>query len=447
MSPVTPSSVRPLRPKLAPLAKLRRRLVAWYVGTTVAILFALGGALFVAVAHQAGVQLDESLDEAVTLVSHAAINSPARGHPAADHLGDPAWAAASALRVPGLQLYLFDSTGTSLFPDVVIGPGVRGAALEAARHGVASFERPSASEQVERIRARSVRARNGQLLIAIASADLEDLEDRYTLLIWQFAIAAFTAVVLSAIGGAWLAKQSAAPIEAAVVHMREFMADAAHELRTPVSVLRAEADVAATREREPALDALAFGVITHETRKLAGVVDDLFTLAHAESGERTIERLPVFFDDLVSDGVVAVSGQAAAKGVALHLSEFEEARVVGDATLLARLIGALLDNAIKYTPRGGSVRVSVRPAGRGVTLTTEDSGIGIPADDLPHVFDRFFRAHDARRAASGAGLGLAIAKWIVEAHDGTIAISSVSGVGTTVVITLPSARGALDQPG
>lgn len=434
MRGATPRLARGIRPRLGPLDKLRRRLVAWYVGTTLAILLALGGALFVAVAYQIGVQLDQQLDDAVTLVARAAVTPLARR----DRAGDAAWGAASALRVPGVRLYLFDSAAVPLMSDARVAPAIRAAAIEAARHGAASLERSSASEYVERIRARSLRARDGQLLIAVASADTEDLEDRYTQLIWQFAIAALSAVVLSAIGGAWLAKQSAAPIEAAVAHMREFMADAAHELRTPVSVLRAEVDVAAAREREPGLDTRAFGVIAQETRKLGGVVDDLFTLAHAESGELPIEHIPVFLDDLVSDGVAAVSGQAAAKGVALDLAEFEEARLNGDATLLARMIGALLDNAVKYTDRGGAVRVHVRPAERGVILEIADSGIGISADDLPHVFDRFFRSHEARRAASGAGLGLAIAKWIAEAHGGALAIESTRTVGTKVVVTLPS---------
>ncbi|MEO6528226.1 MAG: HAMP domain-containing sensor histidine kinase [Gemmatimonadaceae bacterium] len=425
----------PRRPPLPPLDRLRLRLAVWYVGTTAAILLALGGALFFAVAHQIGAQLDESLSTAVLELIGA--EAAAHADSSAAAVAPPLVTRdAASLRVAGLDLYLLDSAGTSLLTGEVI-PAIRTAARHAAQQGIASLELPSRPEHVIRVRAQSFHGATGALLVAAAAADLEDLEDQYTLLIWQFAVAAFVAVLLAAVGGSWLARQSSTPIEATMEHMREFMADAAHELRTPVSILRTEAEVALDRPRGDEMDQRAFAVIAHSSRRLSTVVDDLFTLARADAGDRPIEREPVVLDDLVSDAVLAVSAQAAKKGIALDLAEFEEARVVGSAALLARLIGILLDNAIKYTPAGGSVRVAIRSTPEGAAIQIADTGIGISPAVLPRVYDRFFRADDARAMAGGAGLGLAIARWITDAHGGSMVISSTPGTGTVVTVSVP----------
>jgi signal transduction histidine kinase len=405
-------------------------LSAWYVATTTAILLALGGALFFAVAHQIDAQLDASLDGALSELIRA--ESASMGSSA-----DAISRGVLSLRAVGMDLSLLDSTGTPLYPGSV-SPAVRAAAVEAAARGQSALERPSQPEHVMRIRARAFRSRTGVLRVAVATADLEDLEDSYTLLIWQFAIAALIAVGLAALGGMWLARQSSAPIEAAVEHMQQFMADAAHELRTPVSILRTEAETAMDREREGESDQRTFAVIAHETRRLSTVVDDLFTLARAESGERPIEREPVVLDDLVSDAVVAAAARAGKKGIALELTEFEEARVIGSAALLSRLVGILLDNALKYTAPDGRVTVGVGATATSVRLRFADTGIGIPVEAMPRVYDRFFRSDGARTMAGGAGLGLAIAKWITEVHGGTIHIDSVVGSGTTVIVEIPS---------
>ena len=421
---------------LPSLAQLRLRLSVWYVATTAANLLALGGALFLAVAHQIGVQLDDSLEHALGELMRAEASTSVAD---AQSQRVPAMVTreAMSLRAAGVALYVLDSAGRPLYPATVV-PAIRTAALKAASSGHASLELPGPPEHVMRIRARAFRGPTGALLVAVASADLEDLEDSNTLLIWQFAIAALVAVVLAAVGGIWLARRSSAPIEAAVEYMQQFMADAAHELRTPVSILRTEAEVALDRAREPDNDQRAFAVMVHETRRLSTVVDDLFTLARAESGERPVEHGPVVLDDLVSDAVVAAAGRARKKDIALELTQFEEARIIGSATLLSRLIGILLDNALKYTPPGGSVTVAVGPTATGAQIMIVDTGIGIPAEVVPRVFDRFFREDGARAMSGGAGLGLAIAKWIVDAHHGTITIVSDIGAGTRATVELPA---------
>lgn len=431
---MTVASQRP--PRLRPLAQLRLRLSAWYLATTTAILLALGGALFFAVAHQIDAQLDASLDDALSELIRA--ETPSKGSATGASAGPAAITRDElSLRAAGLDLSLLDSLGTPI-SSAMVSHDVQAAAVEAAAKGKAALERPGQPEHVMRIRARAFRTHTGVLRVAVATADLEDLEDSYTLLIWQFAIAALIAVGLAALGGMWLARQSSAPVEAAVEHMQQFMADAAHELRTPVSILRTEAETAMDREREGESDQRTFAVMAHESRRLSTVVDDLFTLARAESGERPIERQPIVLDDLVSDAVAAAAGRAGKKGIALELTEFEEARIIGSATLLSRLVSILLDNALKYTAPGGHVTVGIGTTPTGARLRIADTGIGIPADAMPRVYDRFFRADGARAMVGGAGLGLSIAKWITELHGGTIGIDSVVGSGTTVTVEIPS---------
>lgn len=416
--------------RLDPLDRLRLRLTAWYVGTFAAILLVLGGGLFLVVAHQIGVDLDENLEAVLGELIHTSASVSPTGP--STHGAFPA----SPVRVPGLSLYLFDSTGRPLLADTA-SPLARSAARAAMRAGRVAIQAPTGKEHEVRMRANTFRAAGGARLTAVAAADLEDLEDRYTLLIAQFAAAAVTALVLVGIGGVFLVRKSARPVERAVEGMRHFMSDAGHEMRTPVTVLRTEAEVALGRSRDPVEDFNAFQRIARESKRLSSVVDDLFTLARAESGELPIQRESIYLDDVVSDAVAATASLAASKGVVLRLDHFEEAPVLGSAALLSRLAIIVLDNAVKYTPAGGSVAVSVRASSQLAVLEVVDTGVGIAPEVLPQVFDRFYRAEAARRTATGAGLGLAIARWIATVHDGVLSLDSVPGKGTTARLALP----------
>ena len=228
--------------------------------------------------------------------------------------------------------------------------------------------------------------------------------------------------------------------------MRRFMADAAHELRTPITVVRARAEVALQRGREPETYVLALKSIEHETERLTRIVEDLLMLARADAGERPIERRRVFLDDVTSDAAGAARVIAERKAVRIDVDEFEEAAVSGDPALLRQLVMILLDNAIKFTDRGGAgVHVGVRAEASSATLTVSDTGIGIPPDQLSHVFERFYRGDPSRtRGASsdgstsdGAGLGLSIAQWIADEHGGVIRMESQPGHGTRVVVQFP----------
>ena len=202
---------------------------------------------------------------------------------------------------------------------------------------------------------------DGQRVVAVASADEIELEDRYASLIAAFGGAAFVALVLVAAGGWFLARQSTAPVERAIAHMRRFMADAAHELRTPLTVVRSRAEVAlqrrASREEYRARRCAASSA---RAERLGSIVEDLLMLARADAGERPIERRRVFLDDVTLDAAEAARVIADRKSVRLEVDDFEEAAVDGDPALLRQLVMILLDNAIKFTAAGGVVRVGVR---------------------------------------------------------------------------------------
>jgi signal transduction histidine kinase len=219
--------------------------------------------------------------------------------------------------------------------------------------------------------------------------------------------------------------------------MRRFMADAAHELRTPVTVLRARAEVALGQDRDAERDAASLLAMEQEADRVGAIVGDLLTLARADAGERPVAREALYLDDLAANAVESVRALAERKRVALEVGEFDEAAITGDRALVRRLLLIVLDNAIKYTPAGGHVRLDVTAADGRRSVVVSDTGIGIPADQLPHVFERFYRGEPARREAEGAGLGLAIARWITDSHGARIDIAAAQQ-GTRVTIVFPA---------
>jgi len=232
---------------------------------------------------------------------------------------------------------------------------------------------------------------------------------------------------------------------------RALMADIAHELRTPLAVIRGQAEALQDGVFELTPENIA--PIYDQSILLGRLVDDLRDLALAEAGSLPLERAQVALDELASRAVAAFQPQAREKGVALSLQVEPAApgalpTVDADPQRLAQVLGNLLSNALRYTPSGGSVVVKVTSDPKGVSLAVADTGIGIAPEDLPHVFDRFYRADKARtRADGGTGLGLAVARQLVEAHGGQITVQSEPGHGSTFTVRLPRQRPTSSVPG
>jgi signal transduction histidine kinase len=174
--------------------------------------------------------------------------------------------------------------------------------------------------------------------------------------------------------------------------------------------------------------------IKAETDHLTQLVESLLLLARADSGTIEIEHQPLDLADATTTALEPLAGLAADKGVTLHL-DAAPTPITGDALRLRQLVTILVDNAIRHSPQGGSVSVTAQPVGDRAVLTVSDQGPGIKEADLPHVFERFWRAPDA--PSGGAGLGLSIAHWIVERHDGTIEATSPAAGGACFEVRLP----------
>jgi heavy metal sensor kinase len=220
--------------------------------------------------------------------------------------------------------------------------------------------------------------------------------------------------------------------------MRRFVADASHELRTPISVIRGEADVALSQERSPAEYRESLTVVLDEARRLSRLVDDLLNLARADAGHVTLQTHDFYLNELLAECCRNVQGLAHTRGLGLECLPGNDLQFTGDEQLLRRLVINLLDNAIRYTPSGGKVTASLEATASSVQLRVSDTGIGIAPTDAARIFERFYRAGEARsRQDGGFGLGLAIVRWIAESHRGSVTCTSELGRGSTFTVTLP----------
>jgi signal transduction histidine kinase len=440
MPPAPPDakSMRPSASAARALRRLRLRVTVWYAGTFAIVLVTLGTLLFVALARDESMNLDSSLRGATQEIARAT----ERRRLELTHGGEGSIDAMDGVRIPDRQLYLFDLAGHPLAP-VVADSAIRALAIAATSKGSASGEWDAPSDLTLKAHAERFATGDGTQYVAAAVVNRDTIDDRYeTLLTLAGAIGAL-ALVLVASGGWLLAGKSVAPVERSMEQMRRFMADAAHELRTPVAVLRSRVDVTLEQPRDAAAYEATLGELRGEVERVATLVNDLFTLARADADERAFTLAKVQLDEIVLGAVTTAGWIAARRGIKLTVVESEEAIIDGDAALLRQLTLILLDNAIKFSRDCGAVTISVRADAEAAILAIADNGVGIEEADISHVFDRFYRAESARSSTSGAGLGLAIAKWITDVHDAHITIESVREGGTRVTVRFGLAERAL----
>ena len=229
-----------------------------------------------------------------------------------------------------------------------------------------------------------------------------------------------------------------ARLEHSVGEMRQFSAALAHELRTPLAALRGEIELALRRAGHDTEGQAVFASQIEELDRLTRLIDQMLTLARAESGQIRLTFAPVDVGALAASLVEQLEPVAQARTIDLRCERNGTVMVYADAGWLQRLLLNLLDNAIKFTREGGSVVLRVsREAGR-ARIDVRDTGIGMPPEVTPHVFERFFQADPARSSNNdGAGVGLSLVKWIVDRHEGTIAVDSRVGEGSTFTVRLP----------
>jgi len=435
------------------IRRVRWRLVAWSGGSTLLVLLALGAAIYLAAAST----LESS---GMTLLQHrvADFRTFLLGGQPGDNEHSPAD-------------FVFGSGGTVVYGFLADGRVVRapGAFTVTGLVDQAAASSTSPDGQDERFRTISVAGPIGdesvdvpvrQLTIAVDTSAgrvfIQALQDRTSeiktleTLVLVLIVGGLIVVIVAVAFGAIYARRALVPIRdslagqrGALRRQREFAADASHELRTPLTVIRASVDHLRRHADQPVREVGdALEDIDAEVEHLTAMVGDLLLLARSDSGAVSMDKGPVELDDLAADAATALRGPAEARAVTL-LVDPEPAPVVGDPARLRQLVTLLVDNAIRHSPAGGVVRVAVRRSSETVHLTIDDQGPGIRPEDLPRVFDRFWRAADA--PSGGTGLGLSIAKWIAEQHDGRIEAANGPAGGARFDVELP-ARGATFSP-
>jgi heavy metal sensor kinase len=231
--------------------------------------------------------------------------------------------------------------------------------------------------------------------------------------------------------------------------IRRFSTDVSHELRTPLTAIRGQLEVALFTAETPEQYREAMLNALEDVEKLSSIVRALLLLSQAEAGQLTLQKTPLDLATVAADVVDQFQIPAEEKNVTLTATLEPGAIVSADRTQIERLLSNLLSNAIKYTPSGGTVRVLVGAAASPgwAQLVVEDTGTGIPAQNLPHIFDRFYRVRTPQTSVvPGLGLGLSFVAWIVEVHGGRIDVASTEGEGSRFTVLLPSAEGIAQTP-
>ena len=257
---------------------------------------------------------------------------------------------------------------------------------------------------------------------------------------WQLVAVDAVIVIVVGVGGLLYARSTLRPIRESVAAQKRFVADASHDLRTPLAIMRAEFEVAL---RRPDLDETTRPVLVsglEEVAVMSAMVEDLLTLSRIDAHQELLAREPLDLVALARQTVDELGALAATGGVALQSDAVGDAPAVGDESHVRRALRNVLRNAVEHSPPGATVEVAVRRTTAGAEVVVTDHGEGMPPEVLEHVFDRFYRGDAARaRARGGSGLGLTIARWALRGMGGDLSVESEVAVGTRVTLTLPAA--------
>ncbi|MEK6325448.1 MAG: ATP-binding protein [Acidobacteriota bacterium] len=458
---------------------VRVRLTLWYVLLFGLLLAGFSILVYLVLSQTLYARLDQSL-----LRAAQAVAGEFRSEVAESEEGAPSGArqALIELRLPGIYVGIFD--GEQLLASNFDGDHqitIPKELLSTTPTGDHPTFRTVEGYGEEGARVAAISAHtSGKDYLVVAAEPLHDLVEQLESIRRIFYLGFPASLLVAGIGGFILAKKSLAPVvamsnqaelisarnlherlsvgnksdelghlarvfndllsrlDSSFESMREFMADASHELRTPLSIIRGEADVALSQDRDATEYREALATIQDEAKRLSRIVDDMMALARADAGQRPLQIEEFYLNDLVEECCKAARVLALNDGVSLTFDPTEDIAFRGDEDLLRRMVLNLLDNAIKYTPPGGSISVKLACESTTVKIVVSDTGIGITADSAPHVFERFYRVDKARsRADGGSGLGLAIAKWVAEAHKGSIDLTSSPGHGSRFTVSLP----------
>lgn len=463
---------------------LRARLTVWYVSVLAVVLVGVSLMIHVLLRRE----LHDRIDENLRAVTDIAVTSLGNDLDEGQSVVGAAQSTAAELHTNQAMLVIYDGAGTLLAEagrddelQLVLPPRERIPQLSPELYTATESD----DDDHHRIAIRrAVVGPSSTEYIVVAGTDLESTEEELASLRKILLTVVPTALVIAAIVGWFLARHSLSPVmimaerarrigfenpggrlpvvnahdelgrlagtfnellarlESSFIQQRQFMADASHELRTPVATTRTAAAVALqARHREESDYRETLQIIELQTERLARLVDDMFILARADAGNYPVQRSPMYLDELVDEVVRATRVLANRKNVSIQVTAVDGAAFTGDEDLIRRLLVNLLDNAIRHAPSASMVSVSLERNAKSYDISVTDHGPGVPIEARPHIFERFYRSEMSRGRSptdtGGAGLGLAIARWIARLHGGDIRLESSSPSGTTFYIQLP----------
>jgi signal transduction histidine kinase len=411
---------------------IRRRLVAWAFLVVGVILLLLGSSVYATLSHSLMDQVDRNLVSRTNQAFSASFATPGGPHAPAGHDGYSGATFFLSLAANGQV----ESNPQQVQLDGIVWP-------VAQPHGTLT----TLTINGDPTRIYATRAPDGGTLISGESLQPEQTAI-HTLLI-VLIVGGGLGLLLSVCGAWFLSGRALVPIQTAFRRQQEFVADASHELRTPLTVIKSATDLLNQHRRELIGDhGDLLDDVRAEIARMEHLAQDLLTLARSDRGELQLMTAPMNLASLTSDVVRRVGPLAANRQQVLEFwSDGTDDTVEMDPDRMQQVLLILIDNAMKYTPDGGRIGVKVRTESKTGIVEVADTGRGIPAEHLPRLFDRFYRADAARsRAAGGSGLGLAIAKLLVDAHQGELSLSSSVGVGTVARVRLPLTEDAVQSP-
>ena len=470
------------------IQSLRARLTVWYVSVLALILASVSVMIHVLLARE----LHDRIDENLRAVTGIAITSLSNDLAEGQSVADAAKSTAAELNSEQAMLAIYDGSGTLLAEAGRDDELLLTLPLDRLTSDALVLFTATESDDDDRHRIavrRTVVGPSRTEYVILGGTDLERTDEELASLRRILLLVVPAALVLAGIVGWFLARHSLSPVmimaekarrigvenmggrlpvvnphdelgrlagtfnellerlAASFARQRQFMADASHELRTPVATTRTAATVALQLPHRNEADyRQTLQIIEHQTERLGRLVDDMFTLARADAGNYPVQRAPMYLDELIEEIARSTRVIADGKNIDIEVAVPEGAPFTGDEDLVRRMIVNLVDNAVRHAPAGSAVTVALHRSDDHYDVTVSDRGGGIPVDAQAHIFERFYRTDMARgRAASdvgGAGLGLAIVQWIARLHHGEVLLDASSVTGTTFRVRLPTAESA-----
>jgi two-component system OmpR family sensor kinase len=464
---------------------LRTRLTFWYASALTLMLLIFSAGVYVLVERTLYEHLDNNLHSTLETVS-AALASQKAAHSTEISLTNEVLA---NLHFPNQQVAFVDDEGQVIgekreggvahlrFPPKPFDRGATAHFYELPESG------PDADDGCRGVYQRVNSGSLASTRYVVVTQSLENVKEPLDVFQNTLAVAAFLSLLLAGLGGWLLTGRTLAPVatmaestqqitaenleerlpvanprdelgrlasnfnsllarlSASFAQQRQFMADASHQLRTPLSIMRTAAQVTLERtQRQEGEYRDALAIIEQQTQRLSRIVEDMFTLARADSGGIVAQVAELYLDEVLTEAAHDATVLATRKGIKLEGLPLTEARYRGDEGLLRQMFINLLDNAVNYTPAGGVVRVALDEHPSEYRISISDTGVGIPAEAQPHIFERFFRVEKAGTQGAnrnGAGLGLSIARWIAEVHKGRLELQHSDETGSTFAVYLP----------